>query len=269
MWLLMCSTRKGAAKYFTLAVARRFLSPCFYLPYTAQHRRTQKTHRRSGRVLPQGHEPVVRLMCVAERSLPLWSHCEARVCFRSWNRSPGEVSKVRATGPAASRRNLCFGLAQNLILRIFGVPYSIPQITTACPAGTPWARNGSSPWYGPFWAQASTFLSCWFACSSDSPVQTLQRRRPLHPRDARLLNLERLALALLLVLVLVLLLVLVLPPPLPPPLKSPRSFSLSSSHHRAKPHSLLLRHARTQFGVPRPASPPCPGTADRHRRIPA
>jgi hypothetical protein len=138
-----------------------------------------------------------------------------------------------------------------------------PKLQLACPAGTPWARNGSSPWYGPFWAQASTFLSCWFACSSDSPVQTLQRRRPLHPRDARLLNLERLALALLLVLL------LLLPPPLPPPFKSPRSFSLSSSHHRAKPHSLLLRHARTQFGVPRPASLPCPGTADRHRRIPA
>jgi hypothetical protein len=68
----------------------------------------------------QDLQTVVLLTCVAERDHPLWSHCDARACFRSWNRSPAEARKVHAIDPAASSRDPCFGRAQNFILGILG-----------------------------------------------------------------------------------------------------------------------------------------------------
>jgi hypothetical protein len=45
MWLLFWSTRKRAAKYFTLAVACRFLSPGSSLPYKVQNRHATDSTR--------------------------------------------------------------------------------------------------------------------------------------------------------------------------------------------------------------------------------
>jgi hypothetical protein len=108
------------------------------LPFPSVHSTESarnRFHRRGGRVPPHDLQSVVTLMCVAERPLPLWSHCDGRACFRSWNGSLGAAPKVRSIDPAASRRDPCFGLAQNLILDILGVPYSIPQAKEACLQG--------------------------------------------------------------------------------------------------------------------------------------